>query len=323
MHRQAYAHFYTHTHTHAHAHTGEESAFKDKCLVYNKSQKDIGPITVAGVTLHFFWLPSVAGSAGKTVQQIRRKVESILLPKAGTNSKTFDVVLMTAGLWELRHLQRFPAATEGKFRRGLGHILDTLKRGQELAPQLVWMNTQSVVEGLVAKYMTNKAILQVGRGMCVRVYACGRVIVLCVRVCGCARDSDGVMSQLNEIAANMMSVTPGVAFLDAFEVTVTVPATQTMRHDGRHYAGHVVLQVLNAMLNLVCEVCAHTHHRHPLPVAHSHSRPQTHSHPSILSLLPHQVPSSFARTKCQHRVPEIPRTRVGTALIEHYFQVSE
>ena len=31
-----------------------------------------------------------------------------------------------------------------------------------------------------------------------------------------------VTPQLNEIAANMMSTTPGVALLDAFELTVTV-----------------------------------------------------------------------------------------------------
>ena len=27
-----------------------------------------------------------------------------------------------------------------------------------------------------------------------------------------------------------------------------------VRRDGRHWAGHVVLQILNALLNLICEV---------------------------------------------------------------------
>ena len=85
-------------------------------------------------------------------------------------------------------------------------------------------------------------------------------------------------------------------WLDAFEMTITVAPTRTLRDDGRHFFSNVGLQVLNAALNLVC----------PLPGAGASSSS---------SFVP------FAHTTCtQRRLPEVPNERITRKFIESYLQ---
>lgn len=68
-------------------------------------------------------------------------------------------------------------------------------------------------------------------------------------------------------------------WLDAFEMTITAAPERTLRDDGRHFVSNIVLQIVNAALNLLC----------PLP-----------------SDLANTKQPSFAHTTCTERVlPEV------------------
>ena len=208
--------------------TGAEE-YETMCRNYHKSQQDMGPIVLktgqdSTITLDFRWVPSISGADYKGLPMtkatfMQQKLEDIV------TSGEYDVVVLNMGLWDMLHLDISRIRTEMGLQQMMNKLDQLALRDDSKVPELIWMNVQSVVEE-----KTNPR-----------------------------RSNDDIIAW-NTMVKEVLS-RPGTRsqrqffqFLDAFEMTITADPARTLRDDGRHYFSNIVLQIVNAALNLVCDV---------------------------------------------------------------------